>query len=153
MLKRCATKTIPALVLVVSLAACATSSPERPAARAATAIEKVYPADFDTLWQATRVSLKADPRLALHTIDRAGRFIAKERSSGFVFFRERTIFDIKIERQPDDQSSLILKATAEKYDFGGLSRRADWYPSDEINMGLAREIVEGIESHLAELNQ
>ena len=152
--ERNATRIIAALVLVISMAACASSPPERPAARPATSIDKVYPAaDFDQLWEITRTTLKADPRLFLDTIDKAGRFVAKEHSSGFIFFQERTVLDIKIKQLPDDKCSLTLKATAEKYDLGGLSRRAGWYPSDQINVELAEGVVKAIEARLAEGSQ
>jgi len=103
---------------------------------------------LDTFLAASDV-MKADPRLDLHTLDKSGRLIAFEKTSGFIFFRHRTIIDINLESIGPEETKIMMHLSAENYETGGLSRPADWYPSAEVDTFLGEDILNLIEKELA----
>jgi hypothetical protein len=94
--------------------------------------------------------LKHDDRLELHTIDKAGRFVAWEKTSGFVFFRQRTVLDIELRPEGTDGTLIIMKLTAEDYEMGGYRHEAGWYPSSEVDTVLGQDVMGLIEVKVAE---
>lgn len=106
----------------------------------------VLPLGFEDAFHTTRRVLKDDPRLVLDTIDNAGRFIAVEKTGGFIFFRHRTVLDIRLEPAETDQTKLTMRLSAEDYEMGGLTRPAGWYPSSEVDIFLGEDILNIIES-------
>ena len=107
------------------------------------------PAGFVDAFKATRTVLREDPRLVLDTLDKAGRFIAFEKVGGFIFFRHRTILDIKLESLGPEETKITLRLNAEDYEMGGLTRPAGWYPSSEVDTFLGEDIMNLIEREIA----
>ena len=134
------------LLAGVLLASCA-SAPEYPVY--SPPLTKSLPADFDDAFNAALSVLRDDGRLDLHTIDRAGRFIAMEKAAGFVFFRHRTVLDIRLEPVGPAETKISVKLKAEDYEMGGFTREAGWYPSPRVDEFLGEDILGLIEKRLA----
>jgi len=132
-----------ALVFLVSCA----SSPKYPVYPEPTT--RVLPASFDEVFRSALTVLKHDDRLELHTIDKAGRFVAWEKTSGFIFFRHRAVFDIGLSREGENATKISMKLSAEDYETGGLTREAGWYPSSRIDAVLGEDIMNLIEQEVA----
>ena len=112
-------------------------------------LTKALPADFDDAFKAALSVLRDDDRLDLHTIDKAGRFIAMEKAGGFVFFRHRTVLDIRLEPVGPAETKISVKLKAEDYEMGGFTREAGWYPSPRVDEFLGEDILGLIEKRLA----
>jgi hypothetical protein len=123
------------------------SAPEYPVYPAPTT--KVLSAGYEDTFKAALVVLRGDERLELHTIDKAGRFLAWEKATGFIFFRHRTILDIELEPSGADETKMTLKLKAENYEMGGFTREAGWYPSPRVDTLLGADVVGLIEKELA----
>ena len=136
------------LVVVGLLLASCASAPQYPASPPP--ITKTLPVGFDEAFQGARMVLNEDSRVFLHTVDKAGRLIAYERTSGFIFFQHRTILDLKLESVSADQTRITMQMRAEDYEMGGLTRSAGWYPSAEVDIFLGEDIMNLIEKRAAE---
>jgi hypothetical protein len=101
----------------------------------------------------TKAVLQEDPRLDLHTLDKAGRFIAYEKVGGFIFFRNRTILDIRLEPVSPAETKIAMSMEAENYEMGGFTRPAGWYPSPEVDTFLGEDILHVIVMRLGEMSQ
>ena len=110
---------------------------------------KVLPAPYEDAFKSILAVLKHDDRLELHTIDKAGRFLAWEKTSGFVFFRQRTVLDIELRPEGSDKTNISMKLTAEDYEMGGFRREAGWYPSSTVDTFLGEDIMGLIEKEVA----
>jgi hypothetical protein len=134
-------------LLGIVFSSCA-SAPRYPVYPPATS--SVVTADFDKVFHAALDTLREDARLDLHTIDKAGRFIALEKPAGFIFFRSRTILDITLESAGPGETKIIMNIKAEDYEMGGLTREAGWYPSSEIDAQLGEDVMALIEQRVAQ---
>ena len=101
--------------------------------------------DHKEAFQIARSVLNEDPRLYVHTVDKDGRFVALEKTSGILFFRTRTILDIRLEPIDAEETKITMSLKAEAYRMGGLKRTAGWYPSTEINTILGEDVMGLIE--------
>ncbi len=137
------------LAVVIALASCA-SSAEYPAMPPP--MTKVLPASFQKTFDATRSVLDEDRRLVLHTIDNAGRFVAWEKTGGFIFFQHRTVLDIRLEPVGPEQTKVVMHMSAESYEMGGLTRPAGWYPSSDVDTFLGEDIMGLIEKKAEKLS-
>lgn len=106
---------------------------------------KVVPVGFEDAFQITHSVLRDDGRLVVHTVDNAGRFVAWEKTGGFIFFQHRTVLDIRLEALDGDRTRVTMQLSAEGYELGGLTRPADWYPSSEVDTFLGEDILRQIE--------
>lgn len=131
---------------VFSLVSCA-SAPQYPVYPEPTT--KVLPASYEDAFKSALAVLKHDARLELHTIDKAGRFLAWEKTSGFIFFRHRTILDIELESEGAGATKISMKLTAEDYEMGGFRREAGWYPSSIVDTFLGEDIMDLIEKEVS----
>jgi hypothetical protein len=122
------------------------SAPEYPVYSPPTT--RVLPADFDEVFKAALSVLREDARLELHTIDNAGRFIAMEKVAGFIFFRHRTILDIRLEPVERGETKISMILRAEDYEMGGFTRPAGWYPSHDVDTFLGEDILGLIEKRV-----
>jgi len=129
------------------LASCA-SAPPYPLYPAPTT--RVVPAGFDDAFMAALTVLRNDERLELDTIDKAGRFIAMEKTSGFIFFRHRTILDMTLEPVGEKETKIVMKLKAEDYEMGWFTLESGWYPSPGVDESLGAEIMDLVEKNLAE---
>jgi len=134
-----ALRAVAAVLLVAVLFASCISAPEYPVYPPPAT--KALPAGFDDAFKAALSVLREDARLELHTIDKAGRFIAMEKVSGFVFFRHRTVLDIRLEPVGPAETKISVKLTAEDYEMGGFTREAGWYPSSNVDTFLGEDIM------------
>lgn len=139
-----------ALLVGIALASCA-SPPEYPAMPPPTT--KVLPSSFQETFDAARSVLDEDQRLVLHTVDNAGRFVVWEKTGGFIFFQHRTILDIRLEPVGPEETKVTMRLSAEKYEMGGLTRPADWYPSSDVDTFLGEDIMDLIEKEIAGLSR
>ena len=128
------------------LVSCA-SAPQYPVY--STPTTKVLPASYEDVFKSALAVLKRDARLELHTIDKAGRFLAWEKTSGFIFFRHRTILDVELRPEGADATNISMKLTAEDYEMGGFKREAGWYPSSTVDPFLGEDIMGLIEKEVA----
>lgn len=128
------------------LASCA-SAPEYPVYPAPTT--RIVSVGFESAFMAALKVLREDARLDLHTIDKAGKFLAWEKTSGFMFFRHRTVFDIALEPVGEDKTKITMTLRAENYDMGGFTREAGWYPSSEVDAFMGEDILSLIEKEIA----
>ena len=126
------------ILLVAALTSCASTVPY-PAALPPT--ETVLPVGYEEAFKAALSVLKEDGRLILHVIDKDGRLVAWEKTSGFIFFQRRTILDIRLEPLSTEETKLTMHLSAEDYEMGGLTREAGWYPSSDVDMFLAEDIT------------
>jgi hypothetical protein len=126
----------------ILIGSCA-SAPKHPTYPAPTTT--VLPVGFADAFDAARGVLKDDQRLILHTVDKAGRFVAYERAGGFVFFRHRTILDLQLEPVGQAETKLTMSLKAEDYEMGGLTLPAGWYPSERVDTFLGEDIMGLIE--------
>jgi hypothetical protein len=110
---------------------------------------KTLPVGFEDAFQAARTAMNEDPRIFLHTVDKAGRLVAYERTSGFIFFQHRTVLDLKLEPTSPEETRLTMQMGAEAYELGGLTRSAGWYPSAEVDIFLGEDIMNLIEKKAA----
>ncbi|MBI5116886.1 hypothetical protein HZA56_10465 [Candidatus Poribacteria bacterium] len=141
---RCRLTAFPMLALVaLVLISCATAPSQYPPAFAPES--KTLPASFDSAFEAGRKVLNNDGRLLLDTVDKAGRLIAYERTSGLIFLRHRTILDVKFEATGPQETKISMRAKAQDYEIGGLTREAGWYPSSNVDEFLANDIMTLIE--------
>ena len=106
-------------------------------------------AGYDDAFKATLAVLRRDERLELHTIDKAGRFLAWEKTAGFIFFRHRNILNIELESSGDAETKVTLKLKAEDYEMGGFTHEAGWYPSPRVDTFLGADIMGLIEKEIA----
>jgi hypothetical protein len=97
---------------------------------------------------ATSAVLQEDRRLVLHTLDKAGRFIAVEKTGGFIFFRHRTILDITLEPVGPEETKIAMSLSAEDYEMGGFTRPAGWYPSPGVDFFLGEDVMNLIEKKI-----
>ena len=134
------------LLTCVALCSCA-SGPDYPSFPPPIT-KDVHSSLLDTFLAAKTV-MDNDPRLDLQTLDKAGRLIAFEKTSGFIFFRHRTIIDINLKPVGPQETSIIMNLSAEDYEMGGLTRPADWYPSAKVDTFLGEDILSLIEKELA----
>jgi hypothetical protein len=111
---------------------------------------KVIPVEYQVAFKTTRGALLDDPRLEIHTIDTAGRIIALEKTSGYIFWQQRTILDFFLEPIDPKQTRIIMYLRAEGYEWGGLTRPAGWYPSPEVDTFLGEDILGLIEKAAAQ---
>ncbi|MBI4831965.1 MAG: hypothetical protein HY801_10520 [Candidatus Lindowbacteria bacterium] len=125
------------------LASCASAPPQYPAAYAPQ--PKTAPVELETVFQTARRVLNNDGRLVVDTVDKAGRFIAYEKTSGLIFLRHRTILDIRLEAVGPDQTKISVSAKAQDYEIGGFTREAGWYPSTNVYEFLVNDIMGLIE--------
>jgi len=109
----------------------------------------VLPVGYEDAFKAALSVLKEDGRLVLHVIDKDGRFVAWEKTSGFIFFQHRTILDIMLEPVSAEETKLTMQLSAEDYELGGLTRPAGWYPSSNIDAFLGEDIVGLIKKRIA----
>lgn len=107
-------------------------------------------AGFDDTFNAVLEVLREDARLELHTIDKAGRFVAREKVSGFIFFRHRTVIDIVLEPIGPEETTVTMKLKAQDYNSGGLTREAGWYPSSRVDSFLGEDIMNLIDARVAQ---
>jgi hypothetical protein len=114
---------------------------------------KVLPASFQETFDAARSVLNEDRRLVLHTVDNAGRFVAWEKTGGFIFFQHRTVLDIRLEPVGPEETKIAMHLRAEAYEMGGLTRPADWYPSSDVDTFLGEDIMGLIENKAAKLSR
>lgn len=132
--------TLLALICLTSLSfiSCATSEgyPVFPAP-----LETTVAAGFPDVFESARLSIKADDRLEMDTIDKAGRFIVREKTRGFIFFQHRTVLDIRLEPVSAEETRITMNMTAEDYEMGGFRRAAGWYPSSDVNTSLGEEVL------------
>ncbi len=136
-----------AVVLACALFVSCASPPEYP----------VYPppetrtlsAGFDDSFRAALTVLREDARLELDTIDKAGRFIAKEKATGFILFRHRSVLDIRLEAAGPAETKMSVRLSAEDYEMGGFTREAGWYPSSLVDTFLAEDVMGLIEKRAA----
>jgi hypothetical protein len=128
------------------LASCA-SAPEYPVYPQPTT--KILPFSYEDTFKSALAVLKRDERLELHTIDKAGRFLAWEKTTGFILFRHRTILDIELKPEGPDATKVTMKLAAEDYETGGLTREAGWYPSSMVDTTLGEDIMGLIEKEAA----
>lgn len=126
------------ILLGVALTACASTVPY-PAPIPPT--ETVLPVGYDEAFSAALSVLKEDGRLVLHTIDKDGRFVSWEKTSGFIFFQRRTILDIRLEPLSSEETKLTMRLSAEDYEMGGLTREAGWYPSSDVDTFLGEDVM------------
>ena len=141
----------PRLVILLCLAglvfvSCA-SAPEYPIYPAPTT--RTLSAGYDDAFKATLAVLRGDERLELHTIDKKGKFLAWEKTAGFIFFRHRTILNIELEPSGAGETKITLKLKAEDYEMGGFTREAGWYPSSRVDTFLGEDIMGLIEKEVA----
>ena len=139
--------TIAIVMLAGVLFASCASAPEYPVYPPP--LTKALPADFDDTFEAALSVLREDGRLDLHTIDKAGRFVAMEKATGFVFFRHRTVLDIGLEPVGPAETKISVKLKAEDYETGGFTHEAGWYPSPRVDEFLGEDILSLIEKRLA----
>jgi hypothetical protein len=111
-------------------------------------ITKQIPVGFLQAFKATKSVLNEDPRLVLHTLDKAGRFVAWEKAGGIVFFRHRTVLDIRLESVDAEETRISIFLSAEDYETGGFKLPADWYPSAEVDMLIGEDIMALIEKRI-----
>ncbi len=103
------------------------------------------PVDHQRAFQIARSVLNEDPRLDVHTVDKDGRFVAFEKTSGILFFQKRTILDIRIEPIDAEETKITMRLKAEAYTMGGLKHAAGWYPSSKVNTVLGEDVMALIE--------
>ena len=137
---------VSVLLVGMALLSCA-SSYKYPAA--SPPVTTILPAGYDEAFMAALSTLKDDVRLVLHVIDKDGRFVAWEKTGGFIFFQRRTVLDIRLEPVSSDETKLTLQLSAEDYQLGGLTRPSGWYPSSDIDTFLGEDIVGLIEKNVA----
>ena len=142
---RAAGKIAVILLACAALCSCA-SGPDYPVFLPP--ITKHVPAGLLDTFLAASTVMDNDPRLDLHTLDKSGRLIAFEKTSGFIFFRHRTIIDINLKSVGPQETRIIMYLSAEDYEMGGLTRPADWYPSAKVDMFLGEDILNLIEKKL-----
>lgn len=136
------------LLVVITMASCA-SPAEYPAMPPP--MTRVLPASFQETFDAARSVLTDDRRLVLHTVDNAGRFVAWEKTGGFIFFQHRTVLDIELESVGPEETKVAMRMSAEKYEMGGLTRPAGWYPSSDVDTFLGEDVMSLIEQKVAKL--
>lgn len=147
--RRACLKAVSPLMLVwlacVVLVSCA-SPPEYPVLPPP--ITTQVHAGFMDTFKAASIVLEEDARVDLHTLDKAGRLIAFEKTSGFVFSRHRTILDLNLESFGPEETKISMKLSAEDYEMGGFTLPAGWYPSPKIDKFLGEDILRLIEKRL-----
>jgi hypothetical protein len=142
----------PILALVAFvLISCASATPQYPPLYAPE--PTTLPVSFNVAFEAARKALDNDGRLILDTVDKAGRLVAYERTSGIIFLRHRTILDIKLETVGPEQTKISMRAKAQDYELGGLTREAGWYPSSNVDEFLVTDIMSLIEQEAAKANK
>jgi len=104
--------------------------------------------DHKEAFQIARSVLNEDPRLDVHTVDKDGRFVVFEKTSGILFFRKRTILDIRLEPIDAEQTKFTMRLKAEAYGMGGLTHAAGWYPSPQVNTILGEDVMGLIEKKI-----
>lgn len=136
------------LLVAIALVSCASPAeyPDMPPP-----MTKVVPANFEKTFDVARSVLNEDQRLVLHTVDNAGRFVAWEETGGFIFFQHRTVLDIRLESAGPEETKVTMHMSAEKYEMGGLTRPAGWYPSSDVDNFLGEDIMSLIEQEVAKL--
>jgi hypothetical protein len=138
---------IAVFLAVVAFTSCA-SVPENPAPPPPTT--KILPVGFADAFEIIRSELKNDRRLVLHTIDTGGRFEARERTSGLIFFRHRTVIELILQEIGPKQAKVTMHLSAERYSTGGLTHPAGWYPSKDVDTFLGEDIMNLIEKKASE---
>ncbi len=136
-----------ALLALAAVVSCA-SAPEYPTYPPPTSA--TLPVDQQVAFRTIRDLLLSDPRLEIHTIDTAGRIVAREKTSGFIFLQNRTILDFFLQPADTNQTKITMFLRAEKYDSGGLTMPAGWYPSSNVDTFLGEDVLGLIEQATAQ---
>jgi hypothetical protein len=137
-----------ALIPLLAGALSCASVPEYPSSTPP--ISKILPVNEKEAFQLVREVLMEDPRLELHTVDTGGRLVAREKTSGFIFWQHRTILDFLLQPAGDNQTKITMILKAEQYESGGLTRPAGWYASPDIDAFLGEDILGLIEKRVRE---
>lgn len=136
-----------ACVLLLGMAACS-RTPPGPAALPPP-VTRLYEAPFDVVWDTVRVDLNNQPGLELDTIDKLGRFVAWERTNVLLLLlAHRDVVTVALEPVGPAATRMVLQMSAQRYDTGGWSRPADWYPSPRIDAERGLTIAASIDQRL-----
>lgn len=134
-------------VLLLATLACS-RIPARPPALPEP-ITRLYPNSYLIVWDTVRVDLNNDGRLELDTIDKEGRFVAWERTNSLLLLlNKRNVVTVDLEPLSAERTRMTLQMSAQKYDTGGWSRPAGWYPWANVNAAMGTEIAARIDSRL-----
>ena len=138
-------RTIP---LMLVLGAACSRVPARPPALP-DPVTRLYSHGYLVVWDTVRVDLVNDPRLDMDTIDKAGRFVAWEKTNSlFLLLNARNVVTVALEPVGADKTRMVLQMHHEKYDTGGWRRPAGWYPSPNVNEELGQVIASRIDQRL-----
>lgn len=112
-------------------------------------VTRLYPRPYRIVWDTVRVDLNNRPNLEVDTIDKAGRFVAWERTNNlFLLLNRRNVVTISLEPAGENSTRMVLQMSAQHYDSGGWTRPAGWYPSASVNEEMGLEIAASIDRRL-----
>ena len=127
--------------------ACATapaSPPPLPPAQT-----RLYDKAFPIVWDTVRVELNNDPRLEVDTIDKAGRFLAWDRTNNWLLLlAQRNVVTLTLESLGEKKTRMVLQISAEQYDTGGWTRPAGWYATPNVDEHRGIELAQNIDRRL-----
>ncbi len=136
-----------ATVLLLGTAACSRLPAVPPALPAP--VTRLYQRQYPIVWDTVRVDLNNQAGIEVDSIDKAGRFVAWERTNNlFLLLNRRNVITISLEPVGEDATRMVLQMSAQKYDTGGWSRPAGWYPLASVNEGMGLEIAASIDARL-----
>jgi hypothetical protein len=139
---------LTAAAMLLAFAVSCASAPEYPVYPPPTT--ETLPVNYQVAFNKVRGVLLEDPRIEIETIDTAGRIVAREKASGFIFWQDRTILDFFLQPTAPEQTRITMYLRAEEYGWGGLTRPAGWYPYSEIDTFLGEDILGLIKKAAAE---
>ena len=112
-------------------------------------VTRLYQQPYLIVWDTVRVELNNTADLELDTIDKAGRFVAWEPTNTlFLLLARRNVVTVTVEPLGEQAARMVLQMSAQKYDTGGWSRPAGWYPYASVNEQLGMQIAGGIDRRL-----
>ena len=129
------------LAAIVAAAGCASTPP--PAPPEVPTESAVLPYEFDSVWQATRDTLKGQ-NYEIYTRDKRGMFVAHTPRKGTFSIPNRARITVILERVTAGSTRVTVEAVRERYRMP-LFRNPGWKEQPEVDLTDRRQaVLEGI---------